>query len=512
MTDANVQAGGRRGARRRTPAVRFMATALVALTFYGYTWMVQPGRPQLTAVFDEPDIMLTVLEDGFRPTEAGTAEAAYQSKRWGWIGTWYDQFHYARMARSLARFELPGRYWDPVAMAPTPDAPEGREVASFSYGLGYPLVGAAFFLLGFRGDPFVVPNGLLFALSAALALALAERFLRRATAFAVVNVLVLTGPFALYFVIPYSTSLSVVAVLACLLVVTGDRFDWRVAVPVAACVGLVFAARYTEAVWLVAILGGAVLRHRRATWRLVASVTAVLAVTAAASGISQDIAFGSPFKTPYHYVHGGLDASPEAYQPSHIVDALGGIYATGDRSILFRVEPILKDFPWAVLAPVGLVILFRRRHPRRWEMLLAAAVGVLSILSYLAWVLGGTEALLYWIIRLHVAWFALWAVLAGLAVEAFVDRFVRSGRRPGAEAVSVVGGREAGPVGGGAGGDDRPLPQDREAGDLGPGPDDRAGADDAVLHDGSLADDGAGQQHGVLQAGASGDPAGRAHH
>jgi hypothetical protein len=83
----------------------------------------------------------------------------------------------------------------------------------------------------------------------------------------------------------------------------------------------------------------------------------------------------------------------------------------------FRVEPILKSFPWAVAAPIGLVLLFVDRHPLRWTALLATVVALGSTVTYLAWVFGGTDQLEIWIIRYHIAWFPLWAILAGVVFE-----------------------------------------------------------------------------------------------
>jgi hypothetical protein len=395
---------------------RLIATGLIALAFYAYAWAVQPNRPQLGAVFDDPPKLATVTETGIRPADAATPIAHYQARRWGWYGAWYDQFHYARMARAIGRGRLPGAGWDPVRMvAKNPNA--AHEVASFSYGLGYPAVGAVFYLVGFKGDPFVVPDGLLFALAAMLALALAERFLNPVTAFVVVNALVLTGPFALYFVIPYGTSLTVVAVLAALLVITGGRFDWPVAVAMGTLAALAFAARYTDVVWVVALLAIPLWFHRRAAWRVIVATVVELGLAGVIVAWAQDRAFGDPFTTPYKYVHNGLDASWRAYQFGHVANAGVGVFLTGDRSILFRVEPILKSFPWAVAAPVGLVLLFVDRHPLRWIAALATAVAVVSTVTYLAWVFGGTRDLEYWIIRFHVAWFPLWAILAGVTIE-----------------------------------------------------------------------------------------------
>ena len=400
------------GTRRR----RLIATACIALAFYAYAWGVQPNRPQLAAVFDDPPKLLTVTENGFRPGDAGTPLAQYQSHRWGWNGQWYDQFHYARMARAIGRGQLPGVGWDPVHMV-AKDPTAKHETASFSYGLGYPAVGAIFYVLGFKGDPFVVPDALLFALSAMLALVLAERFLNAAMALIVVNVLVLTGPFALYFVIPYGTSLTVVAVLLGLVVVTGDRFDWPVAIALGTATAFAFAARYTDVVWVVALVAIPLFVHRRAAWRVIVATAGELAIAAAVVGWAQWRAFGSVFTTPYKYVHGGLDASWSAYRFGHVANAGIGVFITGDRSTLFRVEPILKSFPWAVAAPIGLVLLFVDKHPLRWTALLATVVAIGSTVTYLAWVFGGTDQLVIWIIRYHIAWFPLWAILAGVVFE-----------------------------------------------------------------------------------------------
>ena len=400
------------GTRRR----RVVATGLVALAFYSYAWAVQPDRPQLGAVFDDPPKLATVTENGIRPQDAATPIARYQVHRWGWYGAWYDQFHYARMARAIGRGELPGIGWDPVHMvAKNPSS--AHEVASFSYGLGYPAIGSVFYELGFKGDPFVVPDGLLFALSAMLALVLAERFLNAATALIVVNALVLTGPFALYFVIPYGTSLTVVAVLTGLVLITGDRFDWRAAVAFGTVTAFAFAARYTDVVWVLAIVAVPLWIRRRESWRIIVATLAELGVAVAIVAWAQARVFGSPFTTPYKYVHNGLDASWRAYQFGRVANAGIGVFVTGDRSVLFRVEPILKTFPWAVAAPVGLVLLFVDKHPLRWTALLATVVAVASTLTYLAWAFGGTRDLEFWIIRFHVAWFPLWAILAGVAVE-----------------------------------------------------------------------------------------------
>jgi hypothetical protein len=395
---------------------RLLVTGLIALTFYGYVWFIQPNRPQLGSVFDDPPRLVNITERGILPAEANSPLAIYQQGHWGWIGAWYDQFHYAREARALARFQIPGAHWDRVHQVPSPDAPKTGEVASFNFGLGYPAVGAVFAWLGFRGDPFVVPDGLLFALSAMLALTLAERVLRPLTALVVVNVLVLTGPFVLYFVIPYSTSLTIVAVLSSLLALTSNRFSWRFGLGVGVAASLAFAARYSETVWILLLLLPLVWRWRE-TWRFLVAVAASLGITAILVGAAQQVAFGSPFDTPYTFSHGGADASLVAYKFAHIPRNFIGVFFTGKRQLLFGVAPILRSFPWALLAPVGLYLLIRSGHRLRWHFLLAAVTGAASTAFFSSYYAGGPNDLILWTIRYHISWFPLWAVLAGVAIE-----------------------------------------------------------------------------------------------
>jgi hypothetical protein len=409
---------GRAAAARNTSLRRrrFVVTGLVALTFYGYAWFIQPNRPQLGAVFDDPPRLVNITERGILADEASTPLAVYQQGHWGWIGAWYDQFHYAREARALARFQVPGAHWDRAHQVPSPDAPKTGEVASFNFGLGYPAVGAVFAWLGFRGDPFVVPDGLLFALSAMLALALAERVLRPLTALVVVNVLVLTGPFALYFVIPYSTSLTIVAVLSALLALTSPSFSWRLGIGAGIAVSLAFAARYSEIMWL-ALLFLPLLWRWRETWRVLVAVAMSLGITAILVGAAQQIAFGNPFDTPYTFSHGGVDASRAAYTVAHIPRNFVGVFFTGKRQMLFGVAPILRSFPWALLAPVGLFLLFRAHHRLRWHFALAAFAGAASTAFFSSYYAGSPNDLILWTIRYHISWFPLWAILAGVAIE-----------------------------------------------------------------------------------------------
>jgi hypothetical protein len=400
----------------------YVVVVVAALVVYGYTWAVQPGRPQLRWVFREPGALVNVGEKRFDPNPKLVAERHDQSVRYGWNGAWYDQFQYARMARALARGEMPGRHWDYVHHRAQHDAPTGRETTAYLYGLGYPAIGALFIHLGFGGDPFVVPDGLLFALCAALTLALARKFLNPTAALLATGLLILTAPYVLYFVIPFGTTLTAVAVLVALNVACSDRRTIGIGVALGAAIGFCLAARYTDAIWPTLIVAPALLRSGRRALPVIVPVCALVLVALGTVLWSQWSVFGSPWTTPYHFHHGGLDSSLQAFHLGAIPNAAMGVFVTGDRHLLFGVQPILRGMPWVVLAPIGLVVLIRRRA-RHWQaMCVASAVAVAASAYYFANYFGGTPGLRSWNIRFHIAWFPIWAILAAIAIRAIVNR------------------------------------------------------------------------------------------
>ncbi len=190
----------------------------------------------------------------------------------------------------------------------------------------------SFYVLGFKGDPFVVPDGLLFALlghaRARPRRAIPERGDRvdrreRAGADRTVRPL-LRHPVQRH---PHGRRGAARA-----------RRDHRRPVRLAGR----DRARHRDR----ARVRGALHRRRvdrgprrdpavdrapRAAWRVASSRSlAELAVAAAIVGWAQDRAFGSPFTTPYKYVHDGLDASWRAYQFGQVVNAGVGVFITGE--------------------------------------------------------------------------------------------------------------------------------------------------------------------------------------
>ncbi len=398
----------------------YAVVGTVALVFYAYSWLVQPVRPEVGAIFDEPPPMVNMLQTGAATTEANAAQVAYQIKRWGWYGAWFDQYHYARMARSLGRFELPGLEWDHVRNAPKPDA-TAREPASFSYGLGYPVIGATFFLLGFRGDPFLVPNAILLVLAACLTLRLARHILGQAASVVTVLTLVLAAPFTQYFVIPWGNSLTVVAALVALNVIIGRRWTTAEGLAVGALLSLAYLARYLDAVWIAALLVPFAIRDWRRALRFGLVAGAMLLWAVALSLGTHAAVYGDPLTMPYDFIH--RPPGESAWALSRIPGGAVGVFLKGERTSPIRVEPILRTAPWFALAPIGLVLLVRRRHAAMTQLMWAALVAGVSTAAYLAWFAGDDVGLKYYNIRFFSPWFPLYSVLAAAAVEALLRHF-----------------------------------------------------------------------------------------
>jgi hypothetical protein len=404
---------------RRWLAVHRLDVIVVvaALAFYTYAWSVQSNRPQLAALRDDPHEMFVITETGpvAPPELAGEVDA--QARRYGWYGAWYDQFHYAQMARDLARGDLPGTAWDHVAVRPESGEPYRTAESGYLYGLGYSLLAVPFVWAGFGGDPFVVLDGLLLATCALLTARIGRRFLPEGVAAVVALAVVVATPSTRYFVIPYGTSVTTVAVLAALAALVAPRIGRAQAGLTAAAIAACAAARYVDVVWPLLVVGLALLLRRPGVVRLAVVTVAAVAVTVVLVAWTHHLVFGSVWDTPYDFHNDGLDTSRTAYEPSRIPDAFVGVFLSGEREQLFGVDPILRAAPWLALAPLGLVVLFRERDPLRWAMTATLGVAAVATLQYLAWFFGGTENLRIWVIRFYQPWFPLCAVLAAIGVR-----------------------------------------------------------------------------------------------
>lgn len=381
----------------------YLAVFVVAVVFFLYCWSVQPGRPPLQDLTDD-----------------ATA---------GWYGGSADQINYAREARALSQLELPGIYWDYDAWEPRPDRPADAEVTDYAYGLGYPVLGVPFIWLGLKGDPFVIPNSLMFGAAACLVFAIARRFLTDRGALLTTAAIVFATPFVNFIATPWNTTITVIAALTIIYVgVSSDR-SWPATIAVAASVSLAFAARYVDVVWLGLLAAAAIGPRLRHFTRIVVVGAATLAVTSVLVLWSHQQVFGSAFTTPLHYhFHDGKRGDDLSdYKLSRVPEHSIAVFITsqqtnGDRSPTGH-DPLLRDYFWLLAAPSGVYVLAKRERRLRalvntvgFVLLAAAAVSIVASVFYLSYWSSGGDDIKNGNGRFFVAWFPVWGVLAAIGI------------------------------------------------------------------------------------------------
>jgi hypothetical protein len=391
-------AEGDRNRGRRVLLVVF----LLASALHLYSWYVNPNRPSLR-------IGATM----------------------GWYGASADHINYVREARALADGVLPGIYWDYDRNAPRRDRPPDIEVSDYAYGLGYPVLGVSFMNLGLRRDPFVIPDMVAFGLIICLALQLARRLMSERAALVFAGALALASPVLAFTVVPWNTTVTVVAVLAALVVATSDRRDWKIGALVGLALSLCYAARFSDVVWPVLIVAAGA----AATWRrnikgsaaMVAVAAGMFVATCLVVGWTQHVVFGDFFTNPYHYhLHAGNRGDSLAeFRLGQVPSAFTEVFVTAKTGGLRVPEPhtsVLRMFAWLVAAPFGLVMLIRRRHPHLGPLLVATAASLVASVFYLSYWSGTGADLVHDNLRFFVPWFPLWGLLAAVAWTALAER------------------------------------------------------------------------------------------
>lgn len=330
-----------------------------------------------------------------------------------------DQSYYLRSARVLAKFRLPA----------TP--PE------YFYGLGYPILGALFTKLGFRGDPFAPADVLLFGGMCSLTFVLAVRLLR--VVFGVVSLLVgafivaivvFSTPLLQFFVTPYNSALIVFLLLAVLVLATSARtMTWRRGIAIGLLLGWIFATRYGDVVFAgLPVAAAALVRPRSDRVRLVLGAAIGLFSIVAVVAYTQYHAFGNPLLTPYHFhtrLTPGLgnDQSLKNYRlrwiPSHFI----GVFITGRlNGVRVDRDPMLFQFPLLPFVPIGVVVLLRRAGRARAVWIATTLAFVLSSLFYLSFIAGGAGDLVFGNLRYWAMWYPLWAILAVIGAKIAILR------------------------------------------------------------------------------------------
>jgi len=357
-----------------------------------------------------------------------------RTTREGYYG-WSDQYNYRLEAQALRSGILPGSEYDYQKQQPKPSYNRKKDgpLYDYAYGLGYPALGAPMVLLGMHSDPFTIPDALMFAADVMLVVILGARLRSLRFALLTAAALVFATPFLKFTVVPWSTSVTTLAVLVAMVVVTDPR-DRPVAHALALgiAVGVCFAARYVDALFPAAIGGlGLLLRspRRASTWRTVGGAAAIALVLALPILWTQEVVFGNPFTTPYkhHTVQGSsaTDQSLGAFDAGRAPRSFWEVFISGEyNGQRTSADPMIEDFPWMVLAPVGLYAIFRtRRRDTEIAYSVAAAVSVVGSAFYLSFRAGTGHDLPLHNLRYFVPWVPLWALLAAYGIVFVWERF-----------------------------------------------------------------------------------------
>jgi len=338
---------------------------------------------------------------------------------------YYDQGAYLRLARVLAHIRLPGR-------------PE------YQFGLGYPVLGAVFSRLGFRGDPFAPVDVLCFGATTGLTVVLGARaaalFAREhalALGVAAAGLLLLATGILSMVAIPWNSNIVLTLGVLILVLVTSARpISPAGAAVIGASIGWIFAARYADALFFgIPVAGALVARPPRERRQLVLFGGAAAAAVVGLVLFTQYHAFGNPFTTPYHshFRRGlGSDQSLSNYRIGWIPTHFWSTFVTGRLgSARQSGSPILLMFPLLPLAPIGMVLLARSTRDRvRIVWVTAAVASGVSALFYLAFVAGGAGDIKFGNPRYWAVWYPLWSVLVVTCIAIFVRYVANYARKP----------------------------------------------------------------------------------
>ena len=205
----------------------------------------------------------------------------------------------------MARGELPGTQYDYKRDAPKPSYNRSDELSSYAYPLGYPSLGALSIVAGVRGDPFLIPDALLFVAIVLLAFRIGSRFLRAPWNWVYIVLLVLATPLTRYVSVPWNTTPTILAVLAALWVTAEGTDSWWNAALVAATAALCLSSRIVDVTWPLAILVVWCLLTRRFLRRVLVLTAVGLVLTGGLMMWTQHRVFGDAFTTPYAAHNGG---------------------------------------------------------------------------------------------------------------------------------------------------------------------------------------------------------------
>jgi len=281
-----------------------------------------------------------------------------------------------------------------------------------------------------------LPNALAFAGTITIVAAIGARLRSLGFGLLCAAALTLATPLLGLTITPWSSTLTLVSVTAVLLVVTAPRLGWPAAVVVGLAIGVCFAARYVDAAFP-AVIGFAGLWWARSErLRLLSIAPLVAALIVAPVLLSHWAILGSPLTTPYAFhlpiSHvGPSDQDIRSFDLSVVpVRTIGAFITAKEGGQRFPGQPLGVLFPWAILAPLGLVILIRERHLLGPPFAVAFATSLAGTVFYMSFRASGAGGLQFGFLHYFKVWFVIWGLLAAYGVAWLLDRLDRGVPRP----------------------------------------------------------------------------------
>lgn len=326
----------------------------------------------------------------------------------GFFG-WYDQSQYLAIARDLASGHLPSR-------------------EAYTYGLGYPLVAVPSLLIGFPREPFMPFNALAFGASITMVAAVGARLRSLRFGILCAGALMLASPLLALTVVPWSSTITLIAVAASLLVATSERPGWGSAIVIGIAIGACFAARYVDALFPMVIGIAGLARNPRRIIGRIALTSLVAAIFIVPVLVSHWLILGSPFTTPYasHLGLGNVGSSDQDLGSYNLLAVpgrtIGSFVSALQNHQRWPGDPLLALFPWVLAAPMGLWFLLKERHRLVTPVATAFTVSVIGTIFYMAFRASGASQLQHGLLHYFKAWFVIWGLLAAYGIARLLDR------------------------------------------------------------------------------------------
>jgi hypothetical protein len=283
---------------------------------------------------------------------------AYYEK--GWFG-WYDQGQYLNMARDMASFSLPAEH--------------------YVYGLGYPILGAVFYKI-YALDPFLIPNALMFVGTILLTYMSARKYLSDELSLCSSLILLFATPLATYVTVPWSSTVSLFCLSVLFYIASIGKRNRYTSMLVGICVAWTFSARFVDAVFLVPLAVAFFIESRNEKNLARDAAVAIISAGIILSMVllTQQIYFGSAFKTPYFHLENDYPGLG-IFDISRIPDSIFSVFINPFMKYDQVEAPLLINAFIFIFSPLGAISMLRTNHRLEWLALLIGFVLALSFYS-----------------------------------------------------------------------------------------------------------------------------------